>query len=75
MKKKILIIFLIASNVLFSQTTVTKKLVDFYKIKVYNGINVELIKSKEHKIEATGEKSENIKIKNTNGILKISLKF
>jgi hypothetical protein len=75
MKKNSLIVFLIVSNVLFSQTTVTKKLGDFYKIKVYNGINVELIRSKEHKIEVTGEKSEKIKIKNTDGILKISLKF
>jgi|TARA_B110000914_G_scaffold139577_1_gene122098 hypothetical protein len=60
---------------LFSQSTVTKKLGDFYKIKVYNGINIELIRSQEHKIQVTGEKSQKIKIKNTNGILKISLKF
>ena len=53
MKKNILIIFLIASNVLLSQTTVTKKLGDFYKIKVYNGINVELIKSNESIILVT----------------------
>ena len=75
MKKYILISFLVLSNVLFSQSTVTKKLGDFYKIKVYNGINIELIRSQEHKIEVTGEKSQKIKIKNTNGILKISLKF
>ena len=75
MKKYILINFLVLSNVLFSQSTVTKKLGDFYKIKVYNGINIELIRSQEHKIEVTGEKSQKIKIKNTNGILKISLKF
>ena len=75
MKKHILITFLVLNNMLFSQTTVTKKLGDFYKIKVYNGINIELIRSQEHKIEVTGEKSQKIKIKNTNGILKISLKF
>ena len=75
MKKYILINFLVLSNVLFSQSTVTKKLGDFYKIKVYNGINIELIRSQEHKIQVTGEKSQKIKIKNTNGILKISLKF
>ena len=75
MKKYILINFLVLSNMLFSQSTVTKKLGDFYKIKVYNGINIELIRSQEHKIQVTGEKSQKIKIKNTNGILKISLKF
>ena len=75
MKKHILITFLVLNNMLFSQTTVTKKLGDFYKIKVYNGINIELIRSQEHKIQVTGEKSQKIKIKNTNGILKISLKF
>ena len=75
MKKYILINFLVLSNMLFSQSTVTKKLGEFYKIKVYNGINIELIRSQEHKIQVTGEKSQKIKIKNTNGILKISLKF
>ena len=75
MKKYILINFLVLSNMLFSQSTVTKKLGDFYKIKVYNGINIELIRSQEHKIEVTGEKSQKIKTKNTNGILKISLRF
>ena len=57
MKKYILINFLVLSNVLFSQSTVTKKLGDFYKIKVYNGINIELIRSQEYIIEVTGENS------------------
>ncbi|CAI8305946.1 MAG: Uncharacterised protein [Flavobacterium sp. SCGC AAA160-P02] len=75
MKKINLLLFLIISNFITSQTTVTKNLGDFKKIKVYNGINLELIRSNEQKIQIQGEKAEKIKVKNTNGILKIRLKF
>ncbi len=75
MKKTIPILFLMISNVLVSQTTITKRLGDFKKIKVYNGISLELIKSNEQKLQIKGEKGAKVKVKNTNGTLKISLKF
>lgn len=75
MKKIIPLLFLMISNVLISQTTITKKLGDFKKIKVYNRISLELIRSNEQKLEINGEKGDKVKVKNTNGILKISLKF
>lgn len=58
-----------------AQTTKTQNLGDFTILKVYNGIEVELIKSLESKIEITGEKSEKVKVKNVNKTLKLSLPF
>lgn len=75
MKYNVLFLFLLSSCMVLSQTTISKKLGDFQKIKVYNGINLELIKSNEQKLQIKGEKAAKVKVKNTNGILKISLKF
>ncbi len=58
-----------------AQTTINKKIGDFSTIKVFNGIDVELIKSDVSKIVITGEKAEKVKIKNSNSTLRISLKF
>ena len=75
MKNLLFICALMLSFITFSQSIVSKNLGDFTTLKVYNGIEVELIKSEEQKIEITGEKSEKTKIKNVNNILKISLPF
>jgi hypothetical protein len=75
MKKVLVILVLLLSNGLSSQTSITKIIGDFKIIKIYNGINIELIRSDEQKIEITGEKAERVKVKNNNGTLKISLKF
>lgn len=75
MKKLLFVIAIFSSSILISQTTVTKQLGDFDKLKVYNGIEVELIKSDEQKIEITGEKAEKVKVKSSNNVLKITLKF
>ena len=75
MKKIIYIAAFIVAITSSAQSTISKKLGDYSTLKVYNGIAVELIKSKEQKIEITGEKSEKVKLKNVNGTLKISLPF
>lgn len=75
MKKVVFLIVFLTSNIIVSQTTITKNLGDFEKLKVYSGINLELIKSDEHKLEITGEKAERVKIKTSNNTLKITLKF
>ena len=75
MKKVLFIIAFLVSNILVSQTTITKVIGDFDKLKVYNGIELELVKSEEQKVEITGEKAEKVKVKNSNGTLKFSLKF
>ncbi|MHB0755669.1 head GIN domain-containing protein [Polaribacter sp. M15] len=75
MKKIIHILFLCVSLSMAAQSKVTKNLGDFSILKVYNGIELELIKSTVSKLEITGNKSEIVKIKNVNNTLKISLPF
>ena len=75
MKNSIITLLLITSISSFSQKIITKKIEDFYKIKVYNGIRLELLQSNESKIEISGDKADKIKIKNTEGTLRVSLRF
>ena len=75
MKNSIITFLLITSISSFSQKIITKKTEDFYKIKVYNGIRLELLQSNESKLEISGDKADKIKIKNTEGILRVSLRF
>ncbi|WP_420552016.1 head GIN domain-containing protein [Tenacibaculum aiptasiae] len=74
--KKLAFLSLFLMTVLASaQTTIDKKLGDFTTVKVYNGIDVKLVKSDESKIVITGEKAEKVKIKTSGNTLKISLRF
>ena len=75
MKKTLLILIISLTHSIYSQTVVKKTLGDYSILKVYNGIEVLLLQSKEQKIEIKGEKSEKVKIKNVNGVLKLSLPF
>ena len=75
MKKILLILIILLTHSIHSQTVVKKVLGDYSVLKVYNGIEVLLLQSKEQKIEIKGEKSEKVKIKNVNGVLKLSLPF
>lgn len=74
-RKTITVLAILFTCTIFTQTTVKKSLGDYSTLKVYNGIEVTLVKSQEQKIEIKGEKSEMIKIKNVNGVLKLSLPF
>lgn len=56
-----------------AQTNITKNLGDFSILKVFNGIEVELIKSSEQKIEISGKNAEKVSIRNIDNTLKISL--
>ena len=73
MKRTAFFCAIILSYTAFTQTTIIKNIGDYSILKVYNGIDVELIKSKEQKIEILGEKSEMVKIKSVNNTLKLSL--
>jgi hypothetical protein len=73
--KKLALLLTLTCSILFAQEPITKNLGDFNTIKVYNGLTVKLQKSSTSKIEISGEKSEDVSIKNANGILKIRLKF
>ena len=75
MKKIVFIYTLMFGFSLVAQSKITKKLGDYTTLKVYNGIELELIKSNDQKLEITGEKSELVKVKNVNNTLKLSLPF
>ncbi|MFQ3305721.1 MAG: hypothetical protein ACI9JT_001182 [Polaribacter sp.] len=75
MKKIIFICALFITLVITAQSTITENLGDFTILKVYNGIEVELIKGTEQRLEITGNKSEMVKIKNVDNTLKLSLPF
>tara|TARA_B100001057_G_scaffold75371_1_gene70078 strand:- start:281 stop:958 length:678 start_codon:yes stop_codon:yes gene_type:complete len=72
MKKIIYILALaIIPSLLTAQTEM--KIGDFQKLSVYDGINVELIKSETNRVEITGKNTAYIVVKNKNGDLKIRL--
>lgn len=75
MKKIIFTMFIFLVFSIQAQTTITKNIGDFSELKVFSGIEVELIKSSEQKVVITGKKSEKVNIKNTNNILKVLLPF
>ncbi|WBX76678.1 DUF2807 domain-containing protein [Tenacibaculum ovolyticum] len=75
MKKIVFLSLFLMTMLASAQTTITKKLGEFTTIKVFNGINLELVKSTENKIIITGQKAEKVTVKNKNNTLKVALKF
>ncbi len=73
--KKFTVLFILFSATLFAQEPITTKLGDFNIVKVYNGLTVELQKSNSPKIEISGAQAKDVMVKNSNGTLKIRLKF
>ncbi len=75
MNKKLYFIMLLFCTQLFAQTSTTKTLGEFSELKVYDRINVELIKSDQNKIVIYGEHSQAVRIIQKNNILKIRMKL
>ncbi|MAH20557.1 MAG: chaperonin [Flavobacteriaceae bacterium] len=75
MKQTTLILFLLFNSFMFSQTTITRELGEFNEIKVYDLINVNLIKSEENKVEISGKHSEDVNVIQKNNVLKIRMKL
>lgn len=71
--KRFILTLLIIPSLLVSQEEINRNLGDFTKLSIYDGINVELIKSDENKVEASGENTRFVVVKNKNGNLKIRL--
>ncbi len=61
--KQTIFIFLIGSISLFSQVKIDRDLGSFSKVAVYDGINLELIKSEENKVEITGKNTNFVVVK------------
>lgn len=73
--KKLTLFFMLFSATLFAQESITTKLGDFTDVKVFNGLTVELQKSNTSKIEISGSQAKDVSVNNSNGTLKIRLKF
>ena len=73
MKTKILITILLLTQGVFSQNENNRKIGDFKTLKVYDLVNIELVKAEENYAEVTGEYPNNTVIKNKNGELKVRM--
>ena len=71
MKRIILVVFVLLTQLNYSQTSI--KLGDFDEIKVFDQLNVTLIPSDENKIVITGTNEGNVETVNRNGLLKIRI--
>ena len=71
--KRFILTLLIIPSLLVSQEEINRNLGEFTKLSIYDGINVELIKSDKNKVEASGENTRFVVVKNKNGNLKIRL--
>lgn len=68
------LIFLITLN-FYAQNPLEKNVGNFSEVKVYDLIEVNLIKSNENKVVITGDDVDDVEIVNKNGILKVRMKF
>lgn len=73
--KKLSLLLVLTCSMVFAQEQITKNVGDFNTLKVFNGLKVEIQKSNSSKIEITGSQSEDVTVKNSNGKLKIRVKF
>ncbi|HAH55780.1 MAG TPA: DUF2807 domain-containing protein [Flavobacterium sp.] len=73
MKKIVLIVFVMISQINFSQTTLN--LGDFEEVKVFDQLNVTLVPSDENKIVVTGKNDDSFETVNKNGLLKLRMKL
>jgi len=73
--KKLTLLLVLVGSIAFAQEPITKNLGDFNTLKVFNGLTVKLQKAEKPTIVITGSKADDVSVKNSNGILKIKLKF
>lgn len=73
MKRLILLVTILVSTIGVAQKPIEKSIGEFTELKVYDLIEVELVKSNEYKVIITGSNSEDVLINNNNGTLKIKM--
>jgi len=73
MKNVLIVLTILITGAITAQNEITKKVGEFSELKVYDLINVELIKSKENKVEISGKNASDVVVVNKNGTLKIRL--
>lgn len=75
MKNIIFILMVVNSFIVFSQETIEKTVGEFTTVKVYDLINLKMIKSDENKVIISGKNEADVEILNKNGKLKIRMKL
>lgn len=75
MKQLLYAICLLTINAVFAQNPLEKEVGDFNEVKVFDLIEVNLVKSNENKVVITGDDVEDVEIINNDGKLKIRMKF
>lgn len=75
MKNIVFILTLVFTVATQAQKPITKMVGEFTTLKVYDLINVELIQSKENKIEIFGKDASDVLVNNKNGTLKIKMRI
>lgn len=73
MKTLAKIFTLFITTTLFAQNTIEKEIGEFTTLKVYDLINVELVKSDKNKVTITGINANDVIVNNKNGTLKIKM--
>jgi hypothetical protein len=73
MKKVIFIITICICSAINAQETVEKTIGEFTTVKVYDLINVKMIKSDENKVIVSGKNRTDVEVVNKNGKLKIRM--
>ena len=71
--KRLVVIMLFCTGLIFAQDSRTVNLGDFHTLKTYRGLQVEMIESESPKVVIEGRKASEVTVKNNNGVLKISL--
>lgn len=71
--KRLVLALIFVSTLGMAQEKVTMNLGDFHSLKTYRGLQVELIKADEAKVIIDGNRSSEVTVKNSNGLLKISM--
>lgn len=73
MKTLVKALVLFITTTLFAQNPIEKSIGEFTEMKVYDLIEVKLVKSNENKVTITGENKDAVLINNKNGKLKIKM--
>lgn len=75
MKTLVKVCVLLVTTTLFAQNSIEKTVGEFKELKVYDLIEVKLVKSNENKVIITGENKDDVLVNNKSGTLKIKMKL
>lgn len=75
MKNLLALLAIIVTTTTIAQSTITKSIGEFQELKVYDLIEVELVKSNKNEVEISGRNANDVVVVNKNGKLKIRMKL